>query len=190
MKAGQRIRRVDTFGFIRTLAGGGPGATTLDGPALEISVLPLAIAVDARANIAFTETLPAASPLTGSIVRRVTAQAAVQTLAGDVPAIAPSHIKPAEAWLVNPTSVAFNRAGELFIAESGACLIRKIGLDGFFVTVAGTGYVRQVTPRPSRRHRRPSPRPPASWPDNQGRIYMLDRAGNYYSVAASGAVSP
>jgi hypothetical protein len=44
-----------------------------------------------------------------------------------------------DAWLINPSGIAFNRGCDIFIAEAGTCLIRKVGGNGLLTTAAGTG---------------------------------------------------
>jgi trimeric autotransporter adhesin len=43
------------------------------------------------------------------------------------------------AQLNFPSGLAFDRAGELFIADSGNCLARKVNSEGLMTTVAGNG---------------------------------------------------
>ena len=188
-RAGLRIRRIDTNGIISTLAGGPAFSASPDGPPLQTSILPGSIAVDARGNVAFTDTLALTAVTAGSVVREVTAQSTLQTLAGGAPKFAPDGTPARDAWLLNATGIAFNRAGDLFIAESGACLVRKIGANGLLATAAGTGKCGIAHPLSPSTTQDLAP-PAGIVADNQGRLYMIDTFGNSYLIAADGKVGP
>ena len=89
-----RIRRIDTNGIVNTIAGGPASSPTSDGPPLQTSIHPGSIAPDAHGNVAFTDTLPA-TPTSVAVVREVTAQSTLITLAGAAPeARARRHPRP------------------------------------------------------------------------------------------------
>jgi uncharacterized protein (TIGR03437 family) len=167
-RTGPRIRRIDTNGVVNTIFGPDP-------------FNPGGIAVDAHGAVAFTE---------GSVIRDVTGgQATPATIAGASPKPAPDGTPARDAWLLNPVAMAFNRAGDLFVAEAGSCLIRKIGADGRLATAAGTGKCGIAYPlQPNTTQDLASPAGIVA--DNLGRFYMLDTSGNTYLIAADGKVSP
>jgi hypothetical protein len=114
-----RIRRIDGNGTISTIAGGLPGhSSSPDGPALPSAIFPQGLAVDGHGNIAFADG-------NANVVRQVTLRAAIQTLAGGNPKPAPDGTPARAVWLVDPVAIAFDKGGDLYIAEAGACLIRK-----------------------------------------------------------------
>jgi uncharacterized protein (TIGR03437 family) len=179
-QTGPRIRRIDTNGIVNTLAGGPGPSTSPDGPPLQTFINPQTIAADAHGNVAFTD---------GSAVREVTAQPTLQTLAGGAPKPAPDGTPARDAWLLNPLGIAFNPAGDLFIAETGVCLIRKIGANGLLATAAGTGKC--GTSQDGVPNTTQDLAPPAGIvADNQGRLFTIDFSGNSYLITADGKVSP
>jgi uncharacterized protein (TIGR03437 family) len=179
-RTGPRIRRIDTNGIVNTLAGGPASSASPDGPPLQTAINPQTIAADAHGNVAFTD---------GSAVREVTAQPTLQTVAGGAPKPAPDGTPARDAWLLNPLGIAFNPAGDLFIAETGACLIRKIGANGLLATAAGTGKC--GTSQDGAPNTAQDLAPPAGIAaDNQGRLYTIDFPGNSYLITADGKVSP
>ena len=187
-RSGLRIRRIDTSGIVNTIAGGPASSSSPDGPPLQTAIVPGVIAADTHGNVAFTESLPYPAGTTDA-VREVTAQATLTTLGGATPKPAPDGTAARDAWLINPTGIAFNRAGDLFIAEAGTCLIRKIGANGLVATAAGTGKCGSSQPAGPNTTQDLAP-PAGIVADNQGRLYMLDRSGNSYLIAADGKVSP
>src|SRR5207244_4323369 len=108
--------------------GGRLGDSSPDGAALPSAISPYGLAADALGNVAFSDTVNAAFQPefqvgVTSVVRVVTSQSQLKTLAGGTPQPAPAGTPARDAWLWNPSALAFNRAGELFIAERGPCLI-------------------------------------------------------------------
>ena len=183
-----RIRRIDTNGIVNTIAGGPASSASSDGPPLLTAINPGSIAADAHGNVAFTDSLPA-TPFSVGVVREVTTQATLITLAGATPKPAPDGTPARDAWLLNPAAIAFNRTGDLFIAETGSCLIRKIGANGLLATAAGTGKCGTSSPVSPNTTQDLAP-PTFITADNQGRLYMLDIVGNSYVITADGKVSP
>ncbi len=179
-----RIRRIDTNGIVNTIAGGPAFSPTSDGPPLMTAIHPGSIASDAHGNVAFTDTLPA-----NPVVREVTAQATLITLAGGTPRPAPDGTPARDAWLLYPAAIAFNRTGDLFIAETGSCLIRKIGANGLLTTAAGTGKCGTSSPVGPNTTQDIDP-PTFITADNQGRLYMLGFDGNSYVITSDGKVAP
>jgi uncharacterized protein (TIGR03437 family) len=177
------ILRIDASGSITTVAGGQDGENiSPDGPAVPSSIKPLGLAVDAHGNVAFADN-------DGTLVRVVTTQSMLQTLAGANPKPAPDGTPALAAWFINPVAIAFNAAGDLYIAEAGPCLIRKIGADGRLATAAGTGkcgFAVAGTPSTTQ-----DLAPPAGIAvDSQNRLFMVDATGNTYVISPDGRVAP
>jgi hypothetical protein len=94
-----------------------------------------------------------------------------------------------DAWFLSPTAIAFNRAGGLYLAEGGACLIRKISIAGDLTTFAGTGTCAEAPiMQPATGPDLPIPATLAA--DSRGRVYMLDTSGNSYVISADGKSGP
>ena len=186
---GSRIRRIDTSGIVNTLAGGPVTSPSPDGPPLQTAISPTSLAADTHRNVAFTDTLRSTIATNVGVVREVTAQSTLINLAGATPKPASDGTPARDAWLLNPTSIAFNRAGDLFIAEFGSCLIRKVASNGLLATAAGTGKCGASLPVTPNTTQDLTP-PTAIVVDPQGGFYVLDSFGNSYHIAADGKLAP
>jgi|DewCreStandDraft_4_1066084.scaffolds.fasta_scaffold06561_5 sugar lactone lactonase YvrE len=132
---GHRIRKVSTEGVISTVAGTGARGYSGDGgPATEAALdTPQGIALDAAGTLYIADT-------GNHRVRRVDAEGRITTIAGNGEDGSAGDGGPAvEAQLSDPSSVALDAAGNLYIADSWANRIRKVTPEGRIVTVAGTG---------------------------------------------------
>ncbi|MEO8594543.1 MAG: hypothetical protein ABI759_14600 [Candidatus Solibacter sp.] len=173
---GPRIRYVDSSGIVHTLATGTPTDT------LSTS----SIAADPAGNVAFPDS---PNGVFASRIRLLTPQSSLQTIAGGAPKPAPAGTPARDAWFLSPTALAIDRAGDLFIAESGACLIRKISPTGDLTTFAGTGTCAEArVMQPATGPDLPIPARLAA--DSRGRLYMLDTLGNSYIISADGKLAP
>ncbi len=128
-----QLRKITPDGVVSTLAGSGqPGAA--DGKGKDASFqYPQGVAVDAQGNVYVADT-------SNQKIRKVSPEGVVSTLAGtgqtgskDGPAL--------QATFFNPSGVAVNRAGEVFVADASSDtvwhsgVIRKIATNGQVSTV-------------------------------------------------------
>jgi hypothetical protein len=78
-------------------------------------------------------------------IRRITADGRVVTVAGRAGAPGSRDGVASESLLHNPSGIDVNELGEVFIADTGNYVIRKLTLDGRLITIAGqagvSGYV-------------------------------------------------
>jgi hypothetical protein len=75
------------------------------------------------------------------VIRKITPDGVVSTIAGE-PGVAGSNDGPGPAaHLWQPMGLDVNAAGEIFIADTGNHIIRKLTADGTLVTIAGTPAV-------------------------------------------------
>jgi RHS repeat-associated protein len=128
-----RVRRVDPGGTIRTVAGGGdPGALGDGGPATAASLLRprgLALAADGTLYVAEAGR---------DRVRRIAPDGRISTAAGGGAALGDGG-PAADAALSDPTDVAVDADGALYIADAGHHRVRKVTAAGLIDTVAGNG---------------------------------------------------
>jgi sugar lactone lactonase YvrE len=133
-----RVRKIDSAGVITTLAGTGtPFPVSGDGgPAANARLAwPTGLRLDAAGNLYIADA--------GNMrVRRVSRDGIITTVAGSGPG-GPGYGgdggAATDAQLTNPTGLALDRAGNLFIGDGAS--VRRISLEGIITTVAGNGMV-------------------------------------------------
>jgi sugar lactone lactonase YvrE len=129
-----RIRRVAAAsGLMTTIAGNGVAGYSGDGgPALNASLsgsLP-GIVVDPQGNVCFID---------NQRIRRIAA-GIITTIAGTGNCTFSGDGGPASAAaLCAPQGIAFDRGGNLYVADYGNHRVRRISPDGIIATIAGTG---------------------------------------------------
>ncbi|MYC80620.1 MAG: hypothetical protein F4X19_00830 [Acidobacteria bacterium] len=130
-----RIRRVDPFGNITTVAGTGKRGFSGDGgPAVEAQLFwPTSVAVDAGGNLYIGDRV-------NNRIRRVDPFGNITTIAGTGKRGFSGDGGPAiGAQLFDPLGMAVDAAGNLYIADGGNHRIRRVDRLGIITTVAGTG---------------------------------------------------
>lgn len=133
--ANNRIRKIDTFGIIRTIAGIGlPGFTGDYGPATAASMRgPRGIAVDKAGNVYFSD-------YNNSRIRKISTSGIITTIAGNGLGGYAGDGGPAISSTINGAwGVAVDTGGNIFIADQLNCRVRKINTAGVITTIAGTG---------------------------------------------------
>jgi uncharacterized protein (TIGR03437 family) len=126
-----RIRKVSTSGVISTLAGG--GESLQDGGALQVALAPDGIALDSSGNVLVVEP-------NYRRVRRVTTQATVVTIAGQLPTSTAGNNVPATSVpLLDPVGVAVDSTGDVYISDYVDNRIRKVSPSGIIGNIAGNG---------------------------------------------------
>jgi sugar lactone lactonase YvrE len=139
-----RIRKVDAAGIITTVAGGGSPADGLGdgGPATSAQFCGQSgVAVDQIGNLFIADS-------ENNRIRKVDAAGTITTVAGSGPACRPGPGScglggdggPAtSAKLCEPSGVAVDPGGNLFIVDNANNRIRKVDTAGTITTVAGSG---------------------------------------------------
>ncbi len=130
-----RIRKVDVSGTITTIGGTGVAGYSGDGgPATDAKIdWPNSIILDHSGNIYFTESH-------NHVVRKINTEGIISTIAGTGVSGFSGDGGPATAanlWL--PLQIAFDWAGNLYVADDFNYRVRKINPAGIISTVAGTG---------------------------------------------------
>ena len=127
---------VVSYGTISTLAGTGKQGYSGDGGAATAALLgtPSCVVVDAAGNVF-------AADSANHVVRKVSAAGTISTVAGTGAAgYAGDNGLATAAQLNSPNGCALDGAGNLYIADTGNNVVRKVAnATGLITTVAGTG---------------------------------------------------
>nr|AUN36709.1 hypothetical protein [uncultured bacterium] len=165
------IRRVDgTSGNITTIAGDGTPEYTGDGGLATAARLnhPYALALDGNGNLFIAE-------LDNDVIRKIDTSGNISTVAGNHSAGFSGDGGPAtNAKLSGPVGVAFDKAGDFYIADHFNNALRKVDVDGVITTVAGSpstgsGYAGDSGPATSAQMNGPN-------------SVVVDSNGNLYSA--------
>lgn len=132
-----RIRTLTAAGISATLAGSGALGYT-DGDALTAEFYgPSGVAVDASGNTYIAD-------FGNNVIRKITAAGVVSTFAGSGTAGFTNSKTASLSKFNNPSGVAVDASGNVYVADHGNNAIRKITPEGVVTTLAGVktaGYV-------------------------------------------------
>ena len=130
----QVIRKITPDGTINTIAGSGSGAFGGDGgSALSASLfVPSGLAIDRAGNLFIAD-------FANQRIRKINTSGIISTYAGNGTAGYSGDSSAAtSAKLHNPSYVAVDTIGNLYISDGGNNVIRKVDTTGIITTVAGT----------------------------------------------------
>jgi len=130
-----RIRKVNTLGIITTIAGNGIAGFSGDGGQATIAQLngPFGVAVDAIGNIYIAE-------CNNNRVRMVNTSGIITTIVGTgIAGYSGDGGQATAAELNNPTAMAIDASGNLYISDCNNNRIRKVNTSGIITTIAGNG---------------------------------------------------
>jgi hypothetical protein len=128
------VRKVGTTGIISTIAGTNVGGFSSDTVATASKLNhPAGVAVDVNGNVYIADRA-------NNMIRKVTPGGKITTYAGTgMAAYGGDNGAATAAQLSDPQGVAVDAAGNLYIADAGNNVIRKINPAGLITTVAGNG---------------------------------------------------
>ncbi len=179
---GVAVRRIGTDGNINVIAGDFTGLDPPnDGPALQTGLTGggASSLSTAGAVLTFADY---------RLIREITSEA-IQTTAGGQPQPAPNGTPALSAWFIQPNSIAFNSAGELYVGQS--CIIQKINSSGVLSTIAGTGQCNEsansISPGPALTTRLTPV--DSIVVDSHNQVYFVDYLGALYMVSTEGVIS-
>ncbi len=177
-----RMRKIDARGTITTVAGTGANGFAGDnGPASSAQLnLPESVAVDAGGNILVADT-------GNHRIRRISASGMITTIAGSDPG-AGDNGPAARALLFQPSGVAFDTSGNLYIADSSNNRIRRVAIDGNITTVAGTGSSGYSGDNGSAQRAQLNG-PTGITFDRTGSLYIADTGNNVIRRVAGGVIT-
>jgi sugar lactone lactonase YvrE len=126
------IRKITPAGVVMTLAGraGISGVSNGTGSAARFNS-PSGLAVDGAGNLLVAE-------WGNHSIRRITPSGIVTTLAGAAGVYGATNGISSEARFHNPFDLAVDGAGNVYVADSGNSMIRKITPEGVVTTLAGS----------------------------------------------------
>ena len=132
----RRVRKLSRAGLISTVAGAETGGSSADGGPAIAAWLPSpdGLASDARGNLWIADS-------SENRIRKVSAAGLITTVAGVPKGGTPSALEdgvPATSVILgSPKGVALDSAGNLYIADTGNHLVRKVTPGGLIFSVAG-----------------------------------------------------
>jgi len=165
------IRKISPAGAVSTFAGLARTSGYADGNAMAALFNdPLGLAADSSGNLYVSDT----SNLTdasNALIRKVAAQGTVSTFAG-MPGVTGTGFADGAASMARftyPRGVVLDLAGNLYIADTGNSVIRKISANGMVSTLAGVAHMAGSNDGPGSVAR-----------FNQPSAIAIDRSGNLY----------
>jgi sugar lactone lactonase YvrE len=165
------IRKIAPGGSVTTLAGSSTSRGDADGTgSAALFNFPNGIASDASGNLYVADTY-------NDTIRKITPAGTVTTLAGSAGISGSNDGTGIFALFNQPFGTALDASGNVYVADTGNAIIRKITPTGFVTTIAGIAGV-------------------AGWKDgigtsallNQPRSLVVDGDGNVYVVDTGNAV--
>jgi len=164
------VRKVTSAGVVSTFAGGAFGYAEGSGTAASFRDAS-SVAVDAAGNVFVTD-------VGNHAIRKITPSGVVSTLAGNGSAGFVNGTGSAASFN-NPEYLAVDAAGNVFVADLGNNVLRKVTPAGVVTTFA-TAFSAKTSPAPSLG---------SVAVDGAGNVYVIDYAYGVRKVSATGVVT-
>jgi sugar lactone lactonase YvrE len=178
------IRMVTPAGVVTSFVGTAGKAGGNDGTSTDPNVtfnLPHGPVVDGAGNLYVAD-------YNGATIRKISPTGTVTTLAGTAGSVGSADGTGSAARFRNPSGLALDGAGNVYVADSGNHVIRKITPGGVVTTVAGLAETTGSVNGKGTTARFKNPRGIAS--DSGGVLYVADTDNNMIrKIAADGEVS-
>jgi uncharacterized protein (TIGR03437 family) len=178
----QRVRKL-SGGSIATVAGNGTAGYGGDGGAATSAQInsPAGLAVDGAGNLYIAD-------FSNHAVRKVAPGGTITTIAGTgVAGYAGDGGPAAQAQLNGPSALALDSTGNLYIADSGNHVIRRISPGGSIATIAGNGM--SATSGDGGVATAASLAVPTALAiDSQGNLYIADTSANRVRMVTAGGL--
>ncbi|MEO8761352.1 MAG: T9SS type A sorting domain-containing protein, partial [Bacteroidia bacterium] len=133
-RSNNRIRKVNASGIITTVAGTASAGYTGDNGAASAAQLsaPTSITLDAAGNLYIAD-------YNNNAIRKITASTGnITTVAGNgTQGYSGDNGQASSATLYHPTGVTIDAGGNMYIADNGNNVVRKVNTSGVITTVAG-----------------------------------------------------
>jgi uncharacterized protein (TIGR03437 family) len=130
-----RIRKVNSKGFLETIAGTGTSGWSGDGGKATAAKInnPMGMSFDTAGNLYFADTF-------NHRIRKITPAGIISTVAGrGNPGFAGDNGAATNARLFYPKGIHYGPDGQLYIADTFNSRIRVVAADGTITTIAGNG---------------------------------------------------
>jgi sugar lactone lactonase YvrE len=178
-----RVRKVDTAGYISTVAGNGVCGSGGDGGLATNASLgsPTGVSVDGSGNLLIAHSVGSFSDC---FVRKVDTAGYISTVAGNGACGFSGDGGAATAASLDPHGVEVDASGNLYIPDADNCRVRKVDSAGYISTVAGNGvcgFSGDGGPATSA-----SLYPLAAAVDGLGNLYITEQENNRVRVVSSG----
>jgi uncharacterized protein (TIGR03437 family) len=135
-----RVRKIDTAGNINTIAGNGKVQFSGDnGPATSAGIDPFDLALDSAGDVLVVDQL-------NNRIRKIAPNNTITTVVGTgLAGYAGDGGLATEAILKIPTGIALDGSGNMFIADAGNSVVRRVTTGGLITTIAGNGTLTPST---------------------------------------------
>ena len=189
----RRVRCVAAAtGILNTVAGDGTFGFSGDGGSALLAVL------NTPTGLALNHGSLYVADLENERVRQIAADGSISTVAGNgIPSTEGDGQPAISASLYGPSALAFDPAGNLYIADTRSNRVRRVDLSGVIATFAGNGTVSGFGGEGNPATLTPLNSPQGVAADLVGNVYIadtnhnrvirVDAAGNVHTVAGTGS---